>query len=159
MSSNNFAAVATAVQGIDEAALEALVSADGRGLSTNSGNAVGSAELASAAKQGMSKPHEYTEVNDRGQDNSKPKGDLDSQAQSAITDDHPALDGAGHISKPRNRRASDGAYLTKSDGKRVSSELRCEKCGKGYKHSSCLTKHLLVSHKPFRILSILPALP
>ena len=47
-------------------------------------------------------------------------------------------------SKSRNRRASEGAHLTKSDGKRVSGELRCEKCGKGYKHSSCLTKHLYV---------------
>ncbi|KAL9603267.1 MAG: hypothetical protein Q9219_001288 [cf. Caloplaca sp. 3 TL-2023] len=44
--------------------------------------------------------------------------------------------------KDRGRRASEGAHLSKSEGKRVSGELRCEKCGKGYKHSSCLTKHL-----------------
>ncbi|KAI9835348.1 MAG: hypothetical protein M1837_003864 [Sclerophora amabilis] len=45
--------------------------------------------------------------------------------------------------KARLRRASEGSALSKSDGKRVSgNELRCEKCGKGYKHSSCLTKHL-----------------
>ena len=49
--------------------------------------------------------------------------------------------------KARNRRASEGAPLSKSEGKRVSGELRCEKCGKGYKHSSCLTKHLSVSSK------------
>ena len=54
----------------------------------------------------------------------------------------------GHGSKSRNRRASEGAHLTKSDGKRVSGELRCEKCGKGYKHSSCLTKHLYVCLAP-----------
>lgn len=53
----------------------------------------------------------------------------------------------GHT-KARNRRASEGAPLSKSDGKRASGELRCEKCGKGYKHSSCLTKHLSVSSKP-----------
>ena len=47
--------------------------------------------------------------------------------------------------KGRSRRASEGAYLSKSDGKRSSGELRCDKCGKGYKHSSCLTKHLLVN--------------
>ena len=47
--------------------------------------------------------------------------------------------------KGRSRRASEGAYLSKTDGKRASGELRCDKCGKGYKHSSCLTKHLLVN--------------
>lgn len=47
-------------------------------------------------------------------------------------------------SKPRVRRASEGSRA-KGDGKRTAgSELRCEKCGKGYKHSSCLTKHLSV---------------
>ncbi|KAL8949828.1 MAG: hypothetical protein Q9222_004093 [Ikaeria aurantiellina] len=44
--------------------------------------------------------------------------------------------------KARARRASEGANLSKSEGRRPSGELRCEKCGKGYKHSSCLTKHL-----------------
>lgn len=47
-------------------------------------------------------------------------------------------------SKARNRRASEGSYLVKGEGKRVSSELRCDQCGKNYKHSSCLTKHLYV---------------
>ncbi|KAL7273912.1 hypothetical protein RUND412_003204 [Rhizina undulata] len=59
----------------------------------------------------------------------------------------------------RNRRASEGAHILlagpKSNGAqtgegvggrsirgRSGSELKCEKCGKGYKHSSCLTKHL-----------------
>ncbi|KAL8688567.1 MAG: hypothetical protein Q9218_005557 [Villophora microphyllina] len=46
--------------------------------------------------------------------------------------------------RARARRASEGAHLSKSEGKRASAELRCEKCGKGYKHSSCLTKHLSV---------------
>ncbi|KAF2637268.1 hypothetical protein P280DRAFT_113694 [Massarina eburnea CBS 473.64] len=46
-------------------------------------------------------------------------------------------------SKSRIRRASEGSRLGKPEAKRTSgSELRCEKCGKGYKHSSCLTKHL-----------------
>jgi hypothetical protein len=44
--------------------------------------------------------------------------------------------------KSRNRRASEGSYLIKGEGKKSSSELRCDTCGKGYKHSSCLTKHL-----------------
>jgi hypothetical protein len=62
-------------------------------------------------------------------------------------------------SKTRNRRASEGSRLSKGDGKRASgSDLRCEKCGKGYKHSSCLTKHLLVTLSrrwPSHILSCL----
>jgi hypothetical protein len=61
----------------------------------------------------------------------------------AIDDVVPAEKGMG--SKNRNRRASEGSYLVKGEGKRVSSELRCDTCGKSYKHSSCLTKHLYVS--------------
>ncbi|KLJ08413.1 hypothetical protein EMPG_16154, partial [Blastomyces silverae] len=43
--------------------------------------------------------------------------------------------------KQRSRRASEGAHLIRGEGKRVMNELRCDRCGKGYKHSSCLTKH------------------
>jgi hypothetical protein len=46
--------------------------------------------------------------------------------------------------KNRSRRASEGAHLFRGEGKRVSGELRCDNCGKGYKHSSCLTKHMWV---------------
>lgn len=59
-------------------------------------------------------------------------------------------------SKSRVRRASEGSRLGKGESKRSSgSELRCEKCGKGYKHSSCLTKHLSVTqlHPLTHILS------
>ena len=66
---------------------------------------------------------------------------------SAIADGLLLPNRGGTSSKARNRRASEGAPLSKSEGKRASGELRCEKCGKGYKHSSCLTKHLLVSSK------------
>lgn len=44
--------------------------------------------------------------------------------------------------KSRDRRASEGSYLIKGEGKKSASDLRCDTCGKGYKHSSCLTKHL-----------------
>lgn len=67
---------------------------------------------------------------------------------SAIDDDSNELsadEAAAHQDQSRIRRASDGQPLTK-DGKKSSRvEVRCETCGKGYKHSSCLTKHLLVS--------------
>ncbi|KAJ5628918.1 hypothetical protein N7490_011146 [Penicillium lividum] len=47
----------------------------------------------------------------------------------------------GKALKGRNRRASEGAQ-SKTDGKRVPAELRCDRCGKGYKHGSCLSKHM-----------------
>lgn len=71
---------------------------------------------------------------------------------SAITEGYgPELKGSGR------RRASEGAHLIlggtpgpegsisgRGSRARSGSELKCEKCGKGYKHSSCLTKHLFV---------------
>ncbi|KAL5366401.1 hypothetical protein BJX96DRAFT_169894 [Aspergillus floccosus] len=44
--------------------------------------------------------------------------------------------------KNRNRRASEGSHLIKGEGKRSAPELRCDRCGKGYKHGSCLSKHM-----------------
>jgi hypothetical protein len=64
---------------------------------------------------------------------------------------HPALEPLPEAAKAgpakaRARRASEGSRLIKGESKRASgSELKCETCGKGYKHSSCLYKHLLVS--------------
>lgn len=47
--------------------------------------------------------------------------------------------------KIKARRASEGTRLTRSDRRRsTAGELRCDKCGKGYKHGSCLQKHLSV---------------
>ncbi|KAI9721862.1 MAG: hypothetical protein M1828_004957 [Chrysothrix sp. TS-e1954] len=46
-------------------------------------------------------------------------------------------------SKPRVRRASEGSRLSRGERRRSTvGELRCDKCGKSYKHGSCLTKHL-----------------
>jgi len=68
-------------------------------------------------------------------------GKLDLQG-SAIDDLNDASDGEG-AQKARVRRASDGQPL--KEGRKMNRvELRCETCGKGYKHSSCLTKHLFV---------------
>lgn len=66
---------------------------------------------------------------------------------SAVDDqnDLSADDGSTKGQKSRVRRASDGQPLTKDGKKSNRVELRCEQCGKGYKHSSCLTKHLWVS--------------
>lgn len=81
----------------------------------------------------------------------KPDLDLDSTAtnerriSTALADENQA---GGDISvsrvvstENRNRRASEGSYLARGEDKRSASELRCDTCGKSYKHSSCLTKH------------------
>jgi hypothetical protein len=70
----------------------------------------------------------------------------------AVDDLVPAEKGVG--TKNRNRRASEGSYLSKGEGKRVSTELRCDTCGKSYKHSSCLTKHLYELSVCFRKYSV-----
>ena len=71
---------------------------------------------------------------------------VDQADESAVADDMAPGQPAGSMSKARARRASEGSHL--NGGKRASGELRCEKCGKGYKHSSCLTKHLSVFPYP-----------
>src|SRR3569833_56623 len=64
---------------------------------------------------------------------------------SAIDDEpNDASDNEDPSRKARLRRASDGQPLAKEGRKINRVELRCETCGKGYKHSSCLTKHLCV---------------
>ncbi|KAK2737963.1 hypothetical protein FQN57_007317 [Myotisia sp. PD_48] len=52
------------------------------------------------------------------------------------------VDGKPISIKNRSRRASEGSHLIKGEGKRALVELKCDRCGKGYKHSSCLTKHM-----------------
>ncbi|KAF7949038.1 hypothetical protein EAE96_008212 [Botrytis aclada] len=46
------------------------------------------------------------------------------------------------FTKNRMRRASEGSQLLKDGKKANANDLKCDKCGKGYKHSSCLSKHL-----------------
>lgn len=77
-------------------------------------------------------------------------GHLDGLAnmeESAIEDDPndiSADEGETKTLQSRVRRASDGQPLAKEGRKSNRPDLRCEKCGKGYKHSSCLNKHLFV---------------
>lgn len=50
-------------------------------------------------------------------------------------------------SKPKVRRASDGTRLLRKE-KSVPGDLKCEHCGKTYKHGSCLHKHRFVPLEP-----------
>lgn len=69
--------------------------------------------------------------------------DLDGSAiEEDDLNDGSADEGSDKFQKARQRRASDGQPLLKDGKKSNRIEVRCEKCGKGYKHSSCLTKHL-----------------
>ncbi|KAK1751751.1 hypothetical protein QBC47DRAFT_75274 [Echria macrotheca] len=69
-------------------------------------------------------------------------GGTPNMQESAIDDELNDISGDEAEQKSRVRRASDGQPLIKEGRKSNRPELRCEKCGKGYKHSSCLTKHL-----------------
>ncbi|KAK4554837.1 hypothetical protein LTR86_007985 [Recurvomyces mirabilis] len=55
--------------------------------------------------------------------------------------DGPPLSSYADKSKLKIRRASDISRLTKKE-RAATGELKCEQCGKAYKHGSCLTKHL-----------------
>jgi hypothetical protein len=67
---------------------------------------------------------------------------LPENSSSAVVDG-PALSSFQSVDKTKNRarRASDGTRLTKKE-KAAAGELKCEHCGKAYKHGSCLNKHL-----------------
>jgi uncharacterized ferredoxin-like protein len=75
-------------------------------------------------------------------------GGKSDRSESAIEDDQMEdmdEEDESEFNQARMRRASEGQHLIK-DGKKAGSggDLKCDKCGKGYKHSSCLTKHLFV---------------
>lgn len=69
------------------------------------------------------------------------------QESSVARKSSPGSDNSDGKPDDRNRRASEGAQL-KTEGKRASTAIRCDRCGKGYKHGSCLSKHMCVSPLP-----------
>lgn len=76
---------------------------------------------------------------------SMPSKNRNSRDEHAIIDDEELDefdDGEVPFQKVAQRRASDGHSMR--EGKRPKDDLKCTKCGKGYKHSSCLAKHLCV---------------
>jgi hypothetical protein len=126
--------VAAALEEAADKAVPLPIAASSRRLSKTNGRA---AIVGSLPSPPASMPtHKFLSVNAK----------LD-MADSAIDDealDFSADEAEAESQKPRIRRASDGAPLTKEGRKTNRVELRCDKCGKGYKHSSCLTKHLSV---------------
>jgi hypothetical protein len=68
---------------------------------------------------------------------------IDDQNDEEMDDDEEA-----GFKQARTRRASEGQHLMKDGKKANAGDLKCEKCGKGYKHSSCLSKHLFVPTVP-----------
>lgn len=66
-----------------------------------------------------------------------------SVAEATALVDGPALSTFPSIDKAKQRRrASDGSRLVKREKAAANGDLKCEHCGKTYKHGSCLTKHL-----------------
>lgn len=140
---NNVAAIAAAINGAEETLARTPLETNRRSFTLKPG-AVRGSDAVSLGKiaSSIADPHSIESV--RGHDRG-PTGEIKYAMEgSAVVDGPATLNNEGSISKARARRASEGAYLSRSEGKRSSAELRCEKCGKGYKHSSCLTKHLLV---------------
>lgn len=139
--SANAAAVAAAVREMGEATLSApMPTASSRRHTTSR---TGGSKFAGLATPPSSLPgHRLSLMAGR-------KAERD---ESAIDDEHnDEMDDEGDsFNKARMRRASEGQSSVKSDGKK--NDLRCDKCGKGYKHSSCLTKHLFVPSPPLPLL-------
>lgn len=140
---NNVAAIAAALTGTEEPLAKGPLESNRRSFTLKSGISRGPDAVSVGKLAGLvadTHPREDVRDQDRG-----PTVEMECPLEgSAVVDGPATLDHQGSISKARARRASEGAYLSRSEGKRSSAELRCEKCGKGYKHSSCLTKHLLV---------------
>lgn len=134
---NNAAVIAAAINGADEKTHGASVLSNRRSLTLRDNGDVRGNEPAMA-------DHSIGSMDDSRHAEDQVGGHTFSRDESAIDDVLVAEESNGSNSKARARRASEGAYLSKVEGKRASGELRCEKCGKGYKHSSCLTKHLSV---------------
>ena len=139
----NMTAMAAALRGQDGEPTSILANSSRRLSSSKFGK---TARMAGSPSSNM--PHNsnvdscgtvgYRETEDNMEDE-----DDELAGDSAITEGYaPAT--VSTSTKNRLRRASEGAHLSKDSKRVVSGELRCEKCGKGYKHSSCLTKHLLV---------------
>jgi hypothetical protein len=151
---NNVAAIVAAIKGADESPATGAMPSTRRSLTMKSGGNRG-IETVTFAK-GDGSMVEPPRDGNRGEDMATGFGGMkdDADEDTVLVDENASVANEGR-SRSRARRASEGAHLSKSEGKRSSGDLRCEKCGKGYKHSSCLTKHLLV-HPSRRLYTLTP---
>lgn len=151
---NNAAAIAAAIKVVDESPATGAMPSARRSFTMRSGGIRGG-ETASITNGAGSVVESLRGGDENMHDPAGGFAGMNDYADggSVLDDENPNVANDGRL-KSRARRASEGAHLSKSDGKRSSGgELRCEKCGKGYKHSSCLTKHLLVhpSCRPYTL--------
>ncbi len=154
---SNAAAMAAAINEAGEGSFAIATPSNRRGMTSSRGTGVKGTESTSVG--GASGFSGYPSSSGNGPNHAKASyptsnARYSGRDGSAIADDLPSSSGLDNTAnnKGRGRRASEGGHLLNGEGKRASGgELRCEKCGKGYKHSSCLTKHLsvpIVSHLP-----------
>lgn len=133
----NVAALTAAIQDPEQSAAAIPISTAGGRRNTMSKSAASRASIAASLPSPPASLPSQRPLSDN-------KGST--HQDSAIDDDsNMSAEETNGDANDRVRRASDGQPLTKDGKKSNRVEVRCETCGKGYKHSSCLTKHLLVS--------------
>ncbi|KAL8669369.1 MAG: hypothetical protein Q9168_006030 [Polycauliona sp. 1 TL-2023] len=89
--------------------------------------------------------------NDLSRNDPYPDDDDVMQDDDAVADGMPDGRAGNSLSKARTRRASEGSYLSKGEGKRASGELRCEK----WEHTpewSYTSKLLISKHQQVQLL-------
>lgn len=136
---NNMAVMAAAVQGMNDTTLGTMGLPDRLSAKYNKGTRIAepiATERPCTADSGSVPTTRYLSMDDMDQGGQSLGRDI------AIVKEPSSIVNVGDATKSRGRRASEGASLAKFDGKRTSGELKCEKCGKFYKHRSCLAKHL-----------------
>ncbi|MCJ1399489.1 hypothetical protein MMC11_002691 [Xylographa trunciseda] len=122
---NNIAAVAAAIKGFDEASLGALVSSEGRSLTGKPTSSKYGQDQSLTAQPASAQSGRYSTLD-------QPSIDKLNINDEVIEEGSTTARGSGvieqykDISKARARRASEGAYLTKTDAKRASGELSWE---------------------------------
>lgn len=131
---SNVAAMVAAVREAGDSSLGIPISNRRNTMSKTARSAVGSLPSPPA-----SLPSHRTRLTSSGKSDRSESAIDDDQIDEDMDDD----DETG-FEKSRMRRASEGQHLMKDNKKGVSGDLKCEHCGKGYKHSSCLSKHKCV---------------
>jgi hypothetical protein len=133
---SNVAAMVAAVRDAGDTTLGMPISSRRNTMSKNA--SARSAALGSLPSPPASLPGHRIRLTSTGKSDRSESAIDDDQNDEMYDDEETAF------KQSRMRRASEGQHLMK-DGKKTSGgELKCDKCGKGYKHSSCLSKHLFV---------------